>query len=163
MPPVNGCLATMRSFTGGPLAREDELAAPHEVDALYAGSFFPPDVVQWMRTLPFWYEDEHAIYVHAGLDGEGSEWKHPRDGREKHLLWMRENDFFTQYKGKRLVFGHTMVSELPTNHLGRVAKWLDDPGDVWVRGDLIGLDTGCGKGGFLSAIELPRGKVYESR
>ena len=27
----------------------------------------PLDVVEWMRQLPYYYEDEHAIYVHAGL------------------------------------------------------------------------------------------------
>ena len=47
--------------------------------------------------------------------------------------------------------------------LGFVRKMFDDPGDVWTRGDLVAVDTGAGKGGFLSAIELPRGKVYESR
>ena len=38
-----------------------------------------------------------------------------------------------------VVFGHTITSELPLDHLGSVAKFFDDPGDVWVRGDLIGI------------------------
>ena len=116
-----------------------------------------------MASLPLWYEDEHAIYVHAGLEGEGREWKHPRDCLPKPLLWMREPDFYTGYAGKRLVFGHTAVRDLPTDHLGRVASFLDDPWDVWLRGDLIGMDTGCGKGGYLSAVELPSLEIYESR
>ena len=78
-------------------------------------------------------------------------------------MWMREPDFYRGYRGKRLLFGHTLVTELPLDHVGPIAKLFDDPKDVWVRGDLIGLDTGCGKGGFLSAVELPRMKVYESR
>ena len=28
---------------------------------------------------------------------------------------------------------------------------------------MLGLDTGCGKGGFLTAVEFPRKRVYESR
>ena len=27
----------------------------------------------------------------------------------------------------------------------------------------VGLDTACGKGGFLTAFELPANRVYESR
>jgi len=28
---------------------------------------------------------------------------------------------------------------------------------------VIGIDTGCGSGGFLTAVELPAMRVYESR
>jgi serine/threonine protein phosphatase 1 len=28
---------------------------------------------------------------------------------------------------------------------------------------VIGTDTGCGMGGFLTAVELPAMRVYESR
>jgi hypothetical protein len=115
------------------------------------------------RRLPLWYEDERAIYVHAGLEGEGRVWFHPTKSQEMALLWMREDDFWTGYSGKRLVFGHTVTSYLPLDHLNWIEKVFDDKGDVWIRSDLIGIDTGCGKGGFLSAVELPGLKVYESR
>lgn len=164
LPAGNGCTRTYRSYAGGPPLAPDESLDTSEYPRFFdVKSWMPADVLYWLEDLALWYEDDHAIYVHAGLDGEGDEWKHPRDGREKNLLWMREPDFFAQYKGKRVIFGHTLVTELPTDHLGRIAKWFDDPGDVWIRDDLVGIDTGCGKGGFLSAIELPRGKVYESR
>jgi serine/threonine protein phosphatase 1 len=165
LPVGNGCLATFRSFTGR--AAPDTSADgydPEEMKAfLDVCAWLPRDVHDWMAGLPLWYEDEHAIYVHAGLEGEGTEWKHPRDSAPKPLMWMREPDFFTGYHGKRLIFGHTTVDELPLDHLGRVWRLFDDPKDVWRRGDLIGIDTGAGKGGFLSAVELPAGRVYESR
>jgi serine/threonine protein phosphatase 1 len=78
-------------------------------------------------------------------------------------MWGREPDFFANYRGKTVVFGHTPTADLPLDHVGPVGKLFDDPGDVWLRGNLVGIDTGCGKGGFLSAIELPAGRVYESR
>jgi serine/threonine protein phosphatase 1 len=78
-------------------------------------------------------------------------------------MWMRERDFYARYRGKRVVFGHTPTHMLSTEHLSFFQRLFDDHTDVWRRGDLIGVDTGCGKGGFLSAIELPSGKVYESR
>jgi serine/threonine protein phosphatase 1 len=146
-----------------PLAPTDELSPEQIRQLVDVRSWLPESVIEWMKTLQTWYEDDHAIYVHAGLDGEGTEWKHPRDGREKPLLWMREPDFFKGYHGKMVVFGHTCTRDLPIDHIGPIRKLFDDPGDIWVRNDLVGIDTACGKGGFLSAIELPRMKVYESR
>lgn len=161
MPAGNGCLATMRSFTGGPLPREDEVAQHPEVDVLYAGAFFPPDVVAWMRTLPYWYEDEHAIYVHAGLVEQNGVWPHPRDTEPAvALLWTRTEAFFRSYRGKRVVIGHTHTELLP-QELSMFTP--DDPSDLWAGESVIALDTGCGKGGFLTAIELPALTVYESR
>jgi serine/threonine protein phosphatase 1 len=164
IPPGNGCLNTYRSFTGQPQLTDTE-RLPNEEMVLFmeVASWFPREIYEWMDTLPLWYEDEHAIYVHAGLEGEGTEWKHPRDCARMPLMWMREEDFFLGYRGKRLLFGHTKVKDLPPPDLSFWQKLFDDPNDVWVNHDLIGLDTGSGKGGFLSAIELPAMKVYESR
>lgn len=160
----NGCVATWRSFTSRPpIADASELSDDEFLELLEVSTWMPPDVASWMRSLRSWYEDDHAIYVHAGLDGEGDSWAHPTQGREKALLWMREPDFYTGYKGKRVVFGHTRTRDLPTDHLGFFRRLVDDPADVWLRGDLVGLDTGAGMGGYLSAIELPSMKVYESR
>jgi serine/threonine protein phosphatase 1 len=164
LPRSNGCFEMFRSFTGGPVpAREESPSAEEFPRFANVRSWLPADVYEWMRSLPHWYEDEHAIYVHAGLEGEGKIWFHPRDSKPKPLLWMREPDFYVGYAGKRVVFGHTVTKELPIDHLGPIKRLFDDPGDVWTRGDLVGIDTGCGKGGFLSAVELPRMKVYESR
>ena len=35
--------------------------------------------------------------------------------------------------------------------------------DLFAGEAVYGLDTGCGNGGFLSALELPALRVYESR
>ena len=67
MPVPNGCLAAMRSFTGGAVPGEDEEAQGEEMHAPPQREVLPADVVEWMNELPYWYEDEHAIYVHAGL------------------------------------------------------------------------------------------------
>jgi serine/threonine protein phosphatase 1 len=159
LPEGNGCLATMHSFLDcsqlSGHERVRRLLSPH--------TWFPQTVHTWMETLGLWYEDEHAIYVHAGLDGEGDTWLHPSLGKTESLMWMRERDFYTRYRGKRVVFGHTPTHMLGTDHLNFLQRIFDDRTDVWQRGDLIGVDTGCGKGGFLSAVELPSGKVYESR
>ena len=159
LPEGNGCYATLRSFVD--CSRLDDRQQLELL--LKPTSWFPPTTRAFLESLGLWYEDEHAIYVHAGLDGEGDAWLHPSLGKIESLMWMRERDFYTRYHGKRVVFGHTPTHMLSNDHLSFFQRLFDDHTDVWRRGDLIGVDTGCGKGGFLSAIELPSGKVYESR
>jgi len=158
----NGCLATFRSFVEGPPAEPWAFpTSPEEMEALISGSFFPSEDVSWMEGLPFFHEDDHAIYVHGGLPSSGGAWMHPaRYPDPSRLVWCRDMLFFSEYKGKRVVFGHTPASHLP-QHLS--INTPNDPSDVYISGDVIGIDTGCGRDGFLSAIELPSLTIYESR
>src|SRR4051812_27284910 len=158
LPPTNGCLATMRSFSGS-TAKAGEPVTNDELPVLLDGSFFPPDVVAWMRNLPFFFENEHAIYVHAGLPGIGGVFPHPSEVKTPtSLLWCRDENFFRLYRGKLVVFGHTATELLPPE---LSAYTPEDPEDVWAGPSTIGLDTGCGKGGFLTGLELPSLQVYE--
>jgi len=161
---TNGCRPTMESFTGRFLSEDGDLPSPDDLRALLTGTFFPPDIVAWMKSLLWYYEDEHAIYVHAGLNKGGSGYLHPREALDPKsqttLVWCRDKEFVKNYRGKRVVFGHTMTSCLPPELSSYTP---DDPGDIWIGHSVVGLDTGCGKGGFLTAIELPAMRVYESR
>ncbi len=161
LPRGNGCYHTYRSYTGGrPPAREEDPTAD-EMRSMATGAFFPPDVVEWMKTLPLFHEDEHAIYVHAGLPLEGERWLHPSEVKDpRPLLWQRSRTFYQGYTGKRVVFGHTPVKRLPQESSTHTPE---DPVDVYLTGSLAGIDTGAGMGGFLSAIELPGGQIFDSR
>jgi serine/threonine protein phosphatase 1 len=160
----NGCLATWRSFNGLPPGPLDQTLYDRDLRSLLdVQSWFPRDVIKWMRGLPTWFEDELAIYVHAGLDLEDGAFLHPTHGREKPLLWSRELEFFRRYRGKRVVFGHTRTRDLPDDHLCPKTRATTDPEGIWRRGDLIGLDTGAGMGGALTAVSLPDLTVYSSR
>ena len=164
LPVGNGCASTFRSFTGGPpVDPETGLSADEMIRFLDVPAWFPKETAEWFASLPLYHEDEHALYVHAGVDGEAGAWKHPSETAPATLMWMRDPAFFRDYDGKRLVFGHTLTRELPVDHLGAVRKLFDDPLDVWFRNSLIGLDTGAGKDGYLSAIELPSLAIYTSR
>ncbi len=159
LPQGNGCAATYNSFLHrAPDARLDEEA----FKAMFTGSFFPPEVIAWFRALPLWYEDEHALYVHAGLPGDGrGGFLHPREAPvPTALLWTRTESFFRDYRGKRVVVGHTRTSELPRE---LSTYTVDDPADLWAGPCVTAIDTGCGRDGFLTAIELPSMTVYESR
>ncbi len=155
LPAGNGCAATYRSYAGVAAPTGDGALGAEEFAALIEPrTWLPPAIATWLAKLPLWYEDDHAIYVHAGLEGEGAEWKHPRDCAPKPLLWMREPDFWEQYAGKTLVFGHTPTMELPPADPDRKTPWR--------RGPLWGIDTGSGRGGPLTAIALPDGEVFTS-
>jgi serine/threonine protein phosphatase 1 len=161
LPPGNGCLAAYRSFVGGPIPDEDECPKPEEQPLLQTGGFFPPDVVEWFRALPYWYEDEHAIYVHAGLPRGPSGFLHPSEVVDPlYMLWCRDEDFFRNYGGKLVVFGHTRTEYLPPELSGYTPE---DPTDLWAGEHVVGIDTGAGNDGFLTALELPALNVYESR
>ncbi len=160
MPPANGCLATLRSFTKT-IYFEGDTPTRAESAALMTGAFFPDDVLEWMANLPYWYEDEHAIYVHAGLPIENGKFLHPRLVANKAvLLWVRTMEFFQDYRGKRIVVGHTSTDYLPPE-LSTFTP--EDPTDMWAGDSVLAIDTGAGKGGFLTCVELPAVKVYESR
>jgi serine/threonine protein phosphatase 1 len=161
LPVGNGCLATYRSFTGGTPATPGEWPAREEAEAMMTGAFIPEDVRAWMASLPVYWEDEHAIYVHAGLPRSGESWLHPsKVENPKPMLWERSEAFFRGYTGKRVVFGHTSTEYLPQENS---CYTPGDAKDVFVSDCLVGIDTGCGRKGFLSAVELPGLKVYESR
>jgi serine/threonine protein phosphatase 1 len=140
---------------------EDEKARPDEMMELTTGMFFPDDVISWLDGLPYYYEDEHAIYVHAGLPPKEGGFSHPTEVDDPMvLLWIRTESFFRDYRGKLVVFGHTRTEFLPQELSGYTPE---DPTDLWAGENVVGIDTGCGSGGFLSAVELPAMRVYESR
>jgi len=161
LPPGNGCLAAYRSFVGGSVPAENEKPRADEEMMLRTGQFFPDEVVDWFQSLPYWYEDEFAIYVHAGLPRSETGFYHPSEAPQPlSLLWMRDQHFFANYRGKRVVFGHTRTECLPQELSGYTPE---DPTDLWAGENVVGIDTGCGSGGFLTAFELPSLNVYESR
>jgi serine/threonine protein phosphatase 1 len=161
LPPPNGCLATLRSYASEPPPEPAEAPRRDELERLMNGSFFPEEHVTWMRTLPYYYEDEHAIYVHAGLAEKDDIFLHPKDAPEPvALLWTRSERFFREYSGKRVVVGHTATELLPPELSTHTPA---DPTDLWAGPAVVAIDTGSGNGGFLTCVELPAMAVYESR
>jgi serine/threonine protein phosphatase 1 len=164
----NGTLATLRSFIGGDVPDPDEAPTNHELEAMSNASFFPGRVTTWLRALPYWYENEHGIYVHGALPAraDGS-FPHPAEVEPQGtLVWCSDPSFFRRYTGKPVVVGHTSTRHLNTSPQlprGLSEHTPDDTTDMFRRGSVFGLDTGSGSGGFLTALELPAVRVYESR
>jgi serine/threonine protein phosphatase 1 len=161
LPADNGCLATLRSYRGGPVPGLDEMPTADEFKALIAADFFCEGDFEWMESLLPFHEDDHAIYVHAGLPRADGRFLHPSEVADQRLLyWQRDAEFFRSYRGKRVVFGHTPTDRLPQE---LSAHTPGDDRDLFLGESVIGIDTGCGHGGFLTAVELPSLAVYESR
>ncbi len=113
----------------------------------------PEEHWDFLASLPTWYEDDHAIYVHASLpESDDRTFLHPGETPESpELYWARNRRFFSEYQGKTVVFGHTITGMV----FGEREK-------VWFRDSLIGVDTGAYLTGVLSAVELPSRRVFNA-
>lgn len=103
------------------------------------------DHIRFLKHLPYFYEDERFIYVHAGLNPDIRDW---RRQSVMDYLFIREAFYKHPVKaGKTVVFGHTKTIE------------LHGKPDVWFGGDKIGIDGGCSYGYQLNALEIMDGSV----
>ena len=160
LPRGNGCFECLRSYDGGPMPADNEAPSIDEVKRMFEGTFFPASHIAFMRELPFFYEDEHAIYVHGGIPERDGVFPHPSEIEpQAALCWCRDKAFFEHYRGKLVVFGHTATEFLPPELSSYTPE---DPTDLWAGPSCAGLDTRCGKDGYLTALELPRRQIYES-
>jgi serine/threonine protein phosphatase 1 len=116
-----------------------------------ARSAIPAAHIEFMRSLPLWFEDEYAIYVHAGLEPD----KPVAETSAQTLLWSRNKEFFTNYHGKVCVFGHTPTVFLPL--MGRLGRH-----GVYVANSAVGIDTGYTDDVPLTCLQLPDLYVYQA-
>ena len=147
--PVTGGERTFEQYTGLPVHVRSE-ADLEEMRRVFAESL-PVEHLEFMQRLPFYYEDDHAIYVHAGLD----DGKHPRDSSQVSLLWMRDMDFYKNYRGKPCIFGHTPTPLLPLR--GRLGRH-----GIYISHSAVGLDTGYNHQSPLSCLSLPDFNLYQT-
>ena len=147
--PVTGGERTFEQYTGLSVRVHIE-ADLEEMRRMFATSF-PVEHLEFMQELRFYYEDDHAIYVHAGLD----EGKHPRESSPISLLWMRDMDFYKNYRGKPCVFGHTPTPLLPLR--GRLGRH-----GIYISHSAVGLDTGYNHQSPLSCLSLPDFNLFQT-
>ena len=147
--PVTGGERTFEQYTKKPLTitKEQDLEdARREIE-----SSVPAEHLDFLHGLPYYHENEYAIYVHAGLELE----KHPRETAPQALLWMRDMDFYKNYRGKPCIFGHTPTPLLPL--LGRLGRH-----GIYISHSAIGIDTGYNLQSPLSCLSLPDFALYQA-
>ncbi|MFN2516915.1 MAG: metallophosphoesterase family protein [Pyrinomonadaceae bacterium] len=147
--PVTGGERTFEQYVGKPLivSKEQDLDEARRT----IESSVPSEHLDFFNELPFYHEDDYAIYVHAGLDRK----KHPRDTPPQSLLWMRDMEFYKNYRGKPCIFGHTPTPLLPLR--GRVGRH-----GIYISHSAIGIDTGYSLQSPLSCLSLPDFSLYQT-
>jgi len=98
--------------------------------------------IEFLNTLPYFYEDEDHICVHAGLNPHYTDWKN----QPVHDFMYIKSDFIRNRTrmNKKVVFGHTRAME------------IHGISDVWFQEDKIGIDGGCAYGLQLNGL------IYEN-
>lgn len=101
---------------------------------------FPRDHLAFLQDLPLFHVQEGYFFVHAGVrPGVCLKSQIPND-----LLWIRDD--FWEYDRQleyKIVFGHTPFMQ------------------PYIRDNMIGIDTGAGYGGKLTALFLPDEKIHQ--
>lgn len=95
------------------------------------------EAMNWMRSLPTFYEDQQRIFVHAGIDPD----KPLSDQTDRDRLWIRQR--FIAYQAsfpKYIIHGHTPTLKNPPF-----------TGQADVRENRCNLDSGACYGGALTA------------
>ncbi len=147
--PKTGGTRTYEQYTGCALALKGEaefLEAQNKI-----AEAVPAEHLEFFRRMPFYHEDEYALYVHAGLDHG----KHPRETDPHALLWTRDMEFYKHYTGKPCLFGHTPTPFLPLR--GRLGRH-----GIYIFHSAIGIDTGYDVHSPLSCLELPDFTLYQA-
>lgn len=99
----------------------------------------PPEHLNFISSLPLYYETEDYIFVHAGLRPGVQLQQQDRFD----LLWIREEFIRSNYDfGKLVIFGHTPLRR------------------PLVMKNKVGIDTGAVYGGPLTCLELPALRFY---
>jgi serine/threonine protein phosphatase 1 len=122
-----GGLQTLASYGLHPASSQEEIRR-----------VVPPEHLAFFRSLPLLWQDQHAIYVHAGLQPG----RHLSQQTSQWCLWARDNFLHSRHTfEKPVVFGHTV---------------FDEP---YLTPNKIGIDTGAVYGGHLTALLLPSREV----
>ncbi|MGO4545388.1 metallophosphoesterase [Paenibacillus sp. 2TAB23] len=140
----NGGWQTIRSFCPWYVDELDDEKARIYIKQKYATE------VHFLRNLKYFTEDQHHIYVHAGIDPELSHWRHTST---KDYRWIRGK--FHTHDGilpifKKIVFGHEVTARL--HHSKQF--------DPWFGKQMIGIDGGIKFGYQLNALIISEHLEY---
>lgn len=111
-----------------------------------------PEIIAFIRELPFYVEMDDWLFVHAGINPFLSDWK---ETSGMHFRWIREMFYMRKNEtGKRIMFGHTPIQLLPRTNMRA---------PIWTSKDatLIGIDGGMGSNRLLNGIRIQENEIQE--
>lgn len=133
---INGGASTISTLLPGSIQNQYQ---PSEIAEKIKDHY--PDIIAFISSLPLYFEWQHFLFVHAGVDLSLPNWK---ETLAKDFYWIREP--FHQGKndtGKVIVFGHTPTPVLHQD---------DNNYDIWESDHKIGIDGGAVYGGILHGL-----------
>jgi serine/threonine protein phosphatase 1 len=131
----HGGVQTLNSY----LNREDaQLSGDRLQEAIAFIDAAYPSHLRFLASLPYYYEDDRQICVHAGLNPQYADWR----SQPAHDFMYIKKEFYKAPTrvGKKVVFGHTRAQE------------LHGSSEIWFGGDKIGIDGGCAYGLQLNCL-----------
>jgi serine/threonine protein phosphatase 1 len=106
-----------------------------------SSDLFPPEHIEFFKSLLPYYEMGNYIFVHAGLKPNIPLGKQSIDD----LVWIRDEFIYSDCDfGKVVVFGHTPLAE-----------------PLFLK-NKIGIDTGAVYGGKLTCLVLPEKEIIQT-
>lgn len=144
---LNGGRETVESFLYYGVANE---LSPAEIADEILKNY--GDLIDFIKSLPLFYETKNNIFVHAGVDLSLADW---HDSKPSDFMWIREG-FHEVYNhtGKQIIFGHT-----PTPYLHGQA----DNFEIWLKDNKIGIDGGAVYGGILHGILIDGTQIIDNK
>lgn len=143
---------TLQSFFGDKLKYQNSTRRQRGKHVLYNFKY----ELNWLMRLPYSFETDNIVFVHAGIDLKAKDWRTNLD----HMLWVRNEFIYSSIRSeKRVFFGHT-----PTQLLH--PEWTNESNknDIWFSQfkDKVGIDGGVCFGGQLNALKVDeKGEVLE--
>lgn len=108
-----------------------------------------PELLPWLKSLPYYFETEDYIFTHGAIDTEVDDWRHPHCNKYEKTDWEAlmwdDGSFFGKEinnTDKKVVIGH-----FGTNHLRKMYNIVDnslgDNYNILCRSDekVIALDS----------------------
>lgn len=141
----NGGLATILSFLSIDSVEEigeeiDENTYRKWAEAILKSN---KELIDFLENLPFYYEMDSFIFVHAGINPNHEDWKHTSNHE---FVWIRDPFLrFDHPYDQTIIHGHT-----PTFIL------QNDP-NIFYGNKKIGIDGGCAYGHQLNCLEIKNG------
>lgn len=130
---------TLRSFMGAKRYKKST-RKQRPLDLLYNNK----RELEFMDSLPLYFETERAIFVHAGVNLNADNWRDETND----MMWIR-NEFIysSKFPEKRVFFGHTPT---PFIHEDQ------DNFNIWISNDhmKVGIDGAVSMGGQLNVLRV---------
>lgn len=142
----NGAFETIQSFL------DESCNHPAEEDSTYQEwaqkiEETHKEIVSFIENLPYFYETDDFIFVHAGINPEHDDWKKTSNHE---LIWIRDPFLQVNHSFSRtIIHGHTP------------AIYLHEKADVYYGNKKIGIDGACVYGHQLNCLEIKDGMFKE--